>query len=122
VREPLLDVFVPGKPIARPSARMWKRRKGLFEWSRTVAWTVKACRVGMPLVDEPVGLQLTFYTVHAADLSNLVKCVEDAMTKVLYTDDKHVRELRARIVPPIRSLQREGVSIVAYAPPEGDLW
>lgn len=105
----LLEVFVPGKPIARPSARMWKRRKDLYEWSRTVAWTVRACMVGKPLVDEPVALWLTFYTQHAADLSNLVKTVEDAMTKVFYTDDRHVKEIHAWI----ENGAREGVAIVA---------
>jgi len=110
---PLLDVFVPGKPIARPSSRMWKRRKDLFEWSRTVAWTVRACMVGKPLVDEPVELWLEFWTQHQGDISNFQKLIEDALTKVFYTDDRLVREVHAAIFsePGVP----EGVRIVAHA-------
>jgi Holliday junction resolvase RusA-like endonuclease len=110
-RAPLLDVFVPGKPIARPSARMWKRRKDLFEWSRTVAWTVRACMVGRPLVDEPVELRLLIRTDGAGDASNFAKLIEDSLTKVFYTDDKLVRELRVRIEGANGT---EGVRIEAY--------
>lgn len=121
---PLLEVFVPGEPVARPSSRQWTRRKRLAAWYEAIAWTVKAQRVGLPLVDEPIELWLTFRTNKRADGSNLHKAVEDAMNRVFYTDDRAVAEGHFRILRcgDTRQGWQPGVEILAYRLGEGPGW
>jgi len=107
----LLDVFVMGHPRPRSSAKTWRRVKGIKEWMRTVAWTAKSHLVGVKPTDSPISLYLTFYSVAQGDATNYAKAVEDALTKILYTDDRQVLEIHAKLV---RSFATPGVQITAY--------
>lgn len=112
-------VFGDIQPAHRPRASVGKRKGKLGEDQyypkmhndeRHTSWmeTVKLQALGYrprTLLDGPLALKVTFYLLRPMsakkrrfphtkpDLSNLVKAVEDALNKVIWTDDSRIVSL-----------------------------
>ena len=71
--------------------------------------------------DDRFDLELTFHRVPAAgkrkggDASNLAKPIEDALSTVLYSDDRQVRRLVVEVVDAAAGRERVEVSLVRRA-------
>jgi Holliday junction resolvase RusA-like endonuclease len=99
----LLDMTVPGDPMQKQRPRFGNGR------TYTPAETVNAelvigtlarnARRGQPPTKAAVGIALEFYCATRAgrDADNLAKLVMDALSKVVYVDDRQIEELFVRV-------------------------
>lgn len=94
--------WVPGDPVPWPRTRV--SRNGRFylaqrikTWKATIAAYALPERVKHGMLTGPVTLSLWFQLRHnRGDIDNYAKAVMDALTGVLYRDDRQVHELKAR--------------------------
>jgi len=96
-----LKLWIPGHPVPQP--RMTQKNKWKFAthpiwgWRNLVAWSVKAMRDdSWPLPKgHRVGMGLLFRAVpnhgQVGDLDNYIKGVKDALSKIVYHNDRQVR-------------------------------
>lgn len=113
-----IELFVPGRPIAKPQ-RYTKAAHPQWGWRDKVAYTVKSFREDNWPLDEPVALGMQFFVYSKGkrrppDFKNLWACVEDSLTRVLYTDDFWVNRV---LCPSGRTIiensgQQEGVALL----------
>jgi crossover junction endodeoxyribonuclease RusA len=114
--------YVPGRPVPLDRARsFWNDRArgvGVRNTPRVRAYKelVQLCclkdkaKPPAPL-QGPVKLTLRFYMKPPqADLSNLVKIVEDALNKMVYQDDRQVKKLDPELIE-VRAANAEGTSV-----------
>lgn len=121
----LLSVFVPGRPVPQGSmralgkGRMTHSQPQLVAWRTTIGW---ACRAALRL-QEPTAADVAV-TVDfglrprrqgdSPDLDKLVRAVLDALTGIVWVDDKQVIELDA--VKHVNPTVPEGVLITVETP------
>ena len=79
----------------------------LDQWRRDIGWTCKEAMKGTPMWGEPLELSLYFtyrprkkvdseaWKVTGPDLDKLTRAVLDALTGVLYNDDRQVVKIEA---------------------------
>ena len=104
-----LRFIVPMRPVAKERPRVGKQGqvytpRKTREFEAAVGWYALQARrkAGWEMLTGPVQLDVTFVGPPArADLSNLVKSLEDAMNGVLWSDDSLI------IAESVR-LEREG--------------
>lgn len=74
-----------------------------------------AVRGDRPRYTEPVEVGLNFYPPNARrrDASNLLKCILDGMSKVVYADDSLVKSLSYLVHPPDGTEPRVEVTVQA---------
>jgi crossover junction endodeoxyribonuclease RusA len=100
-----------------PSAnRMWRsfnghvvKAPGAQQYQRTVQ--ILAAQAGVIPTDDPVWLDITLHPkkpkkdtgvqVRSIDLSNCIKCAEDALNGIAWVDDRQVEKLTARRGEPV---------------------
>jgi Holliday junction resolvase RusA-like endonuclease len=115
-----ISFIVAGRPVPMPHGitykNKWKKEiinHPVWAWRDRVAWAAKLARVtGWPLTC-PVSLSLDFRTArNAGDLKNYTWACEDAMTGIVFLDDKQVWDY----VPPFRKRKASpvGVTISVY--------
>ena len=96
-----IEFFVPGRPVPKGRPRVTKSGfaytpKRTREWESVVAWHAKLARGFRPIIEGPVAVRLAFCGARVtADIDNLAKAVLDAMNRVVYLDDRQVRDVRA---------------------------
>jgi len=110
-----LDVFVPGRPAPQGSKRhvghgiLVESSKAVGPWRTMVAWTVSQVWRDAPLAG-PVSIELEFVmprpvgtpkrrtppAIKKPDSDKLIRAVFDALTKVVWTDDSVITDIRAR--------------------------
>lgn len=110
-----LDVFVPGRPAPQGSKRhvgngvLVESSKAVAPWRTTVAWQVSQVWRSAPLAG-PVAVELEFVmprptstskrrtppAIKKPDADKLIRAVLDALTKVVWSDDSVITEIRAR--------------------------
>ena len=96
--ESIVVFTVPGRPRGKERPRMG--RNGKFytpkttrEYEESVAWFAKAAYKGEPTKD-PVRLDMTIRSSKSrADMSNILKSIEDGMNGIIYVDDKQIKEI-----------------------------
>jgi len=121
----MIEFFVPGIPVAKGSAKAFfnKKTKRAFvtqdNLARQKPWvsliSLKAEQAGVPLCDGPVELEMIFrmprpkahfnkkglkdnapnWHVSTPDIDKLQRAVLDALTAILYHDDRQVCNVRA---------------------------
>jgi crossover junction endodeoxyribonuclease RusA len=110
-----LDVFVPGRPAPQGSKRhvgngiMVESSKAVAPWRTTVAWSVSQVWRDAPLAG-PVQVELSFVmprptstpkrratpaAVKKPDLDKLQRAVFDALSRIVWSDDSVITEVRA---------------------------
>ena len=100
-----IEFVVPGKPQPKQRARrgrggVWYTPKRTKDFERLVAeMFVLRCHRHPPWTGD-VGLGVTAYGAHhAADASNILKAVEDALNGIAYKDDVQVQRTHAEKHP-----------------------
>ena len=89
---------VPGRPRGKERPRMG--RNGRFytpkttkEYEGSVAWYARMAYKDEP-IKQPVRLDLTIRSSKSkADISNILKSIEDGMNGIIYIDDKQIEEI-----------------------------
>ena len=93
---------------------------------KLIAWTARAQKC--PLFKGPLCLQIKFGFgtaiwdrwgkphTNTPDLSNLVKCVEDALNGIAYTDDRQIVDLHAEKLWVYEADEGTHITLVAYDP------
>lgn len=111
-----LYIHVSGRPVPKARPRFGGQKRRVFTNKRTrwfeerVAWEASLAmhEQGWETTRAPVALRCTFSGAHrSADLTNLIKSVEDAMNSVVWIDDKQVVELQAQF-----GAEEAGVDII----------
>ncbi len=113
--ESIVVFTVPGRPRGKERPRMG--RNGKFytpkttrEYEETVAWFAKAAYKGEPTKD-PVRLDLTIRSSKSrADISNILKSIEDGMNGIIYVDDKQIEEIHISRIKE----GNEGVDVAVF--------
>ena len=96
--EHIATFTVPGRPRGKERPRVG--RNGKFytpkttrEYEESVAWFAKTAYKEEPTKD-PVRLDLTIRSSKSrADISNILKSIEDGMNGIIYVDDKQIEEI-----------------------------
>jgi Holliday junction resolvase RusA-like endonuclease len=127
------ECFVDGRPVQLERARsFWndaakvagidfRNTPRVKEYKRKVQICALAAGRPTPLFSGPVHLSLQFYLCggRQADLTNYVKCVEDALNRIVYVDDRQVKCLAAALIE-VGSASEQGVRVfvseIAAAP------
>ena len=112
-----VSIWVPGHPVPQPrmtQATKWKLRDHpVWAWRDRVAWAVKAHRTADWPVLWPVKMGFDFKVLpnrgQIGDLDNYIKACKDALTGVLYKNDRQVRGY----------LEPTGIEKVDKGDPEG---
>lgn len=98
----VLDLPINPVPLGRPrvtNGRTYTPPRSA-EFQEAFRWRLLEAGVRRPIT-EPLVLTLTFWRHHTGnnrgDLSNLIKAVEDAGNGFLWTDDRLIVELHARL-------------------------
>jgi len=113
--ERIVAFTVPGRPRGKERPRMG--RNGKFytprttrEYEETVAWFAKTAYKEEPTKD-PVRLDLTIRSSKSrADISNILKSIEDGMNGIIYVDDKQIEEIHISRIKE----GNEGVDVAVF--------
>jgi len=117
----VLRTFVAGHPLGQGSmrslgkGRMTHNNPQLRAWRSSVAWEARLAHGCRQLEAGPVSVSANFSLRprrkgDSPDLDKLVRAVLDALTGVVYVDDRQVAHLEAdRLVDPALDLALEGV-------------
>ena len=113
--ERIATFTVPGRPRGKERPRMG--RNGKFytprttrEYEETVAWFAKTAYKEEPTKD-PVRLDLTIRSSKSrADISNILKSIEDGMNGIIYVDDKQIEEIHISRIKE----GNEGVDVAVF--------
>ena len=92
---------VPGRAV--PAVRMTQRSKysrpakRYLRYKKQVAWTARSAYKGNPTAGN-VGVNLNIYLKggNQGDIDNYFKSVTDSLNKIVYLDDRQVKEMNAR--------------------------
>lgn len=73
----------------------WRlRQHPVWAWRHRIAYRALEQRIGLPLAEGPVRLGAMFYVKPkrgpVGDLDNYLKAVKDALTKIIYVNDRQV--------------------------------
>ena len=80
------------------------------EYEETVAWFAKTAYKEEPTKD-PVRLDLTIRSSKSrADISNILKSIEDGMNGIIYVDDKQIEEIHISRIKE----GNEGVDVAVF--------
>lgn len=113
-----IEFFAFGTPVPKGSAKAFynpKARKVVVmqtnadkqkPWASNVGYAASQCMIGKPLMSGAVALTLRFYMqapkknkrlfpTCRPDLDKLIRCVKDALTKVVWVDDCQVQRVHA---------------------------
>ncbi len=92
-RQVLLEFLVPGVPVSAQS----RNRANLQQWVSQVAAAATSAWGVVPPVGGPVAVALTLYALGGwkLDLDNMSKPILDAMTGVVWLDDRQIVSLAA---------------------------
>jgi len=113
----VVEFTIPGKPV--PAVRMTQKSmhvnklaKRYLAYKRQVGWIARSHMQGEP-TDKPVLVNITFY-IHGnrrGDLDNLFKGATDSLNKIVYKDDKQIRQMKSRIVICEKGEERTEIQI-----------
>src|SRR5690625_4185186 len=109
---------VPGRAI--PAVRMTQRSKysrqarRYLAYKNQVAWTARSVHKGKP-IEEDIGINLNIYLNggNQDDIDNYFKSISDSLNKIIYVDDRQVKEMNARKIDCDDELD-ERVEVVVY--------
>lgn len=89
-----------GEPVPKGRPRVVGRRTytplATVQAETVLGWAARKAMGGQPPLTGPLAVDLAFSTTRAAlrgDLDNLAKLVLDAMNKIVYVDDRQVKQL-----------------------------
>jgi|SRR5690625_510177 len=111
----LCSFTVPGRAI--PAVRMTQRSKytrqakRYLAYKNQVAWTARSIHKNKPTTSD-VGINLNIYLNGGiqGDIDNYFKSISDSLNKIIYVDDKQVKEMNARKIES----EDEKVEVVVY--------
>lgn len=110
---------VPGRAV--PAVRMTQKSmyvnkyaKRYLQYKKLVAWAARASYKKQP-VKSNVGITLNVYLKggRQGDIDNYFKSVTDSLNKIIYEDDRQVREINARKIE-CESKEEERAEVVVY--------
>lgn len=111
----ICNFSVPGRAI--PAVRMTQRSKGTpqarryLSYKKLVAWTAKSQYKDLP-VSKDIGVNINVYLNggNQGDIDNYFKSITDSMNKIVYMDDRQVKEMSARKLQS----ENERVEVIVY--------
>ncbi len=114
----ICNFSVPGRAV--PAVRMTQRSKytkqakRYLAYKNQVAWTAKSLYRGKP-VTENVGVNLNVYLKggQQGDIDNYFKSVTDSLNKIIYFDDRQIKEMNARKLD-CETAAEERIEVVVY--------
>lgn len=111
-------LVVPGKPIPKARHQVRLYQGGIVSYTpvktREFEKAVRAyaSHAGVRLQQGDLAAVMLFHTSHVADLSNLVKSLEDGLNKIAWDDDRQVKALLAWKVPCEKGQEKTEVVIL----------
>ncbi|MEL7503185.1 MAG: RusA family crossover junction endodeoxyribonuclease [Cyanobacteria bacterium J06554_6] len=115
----------PNKPLlpfdfvidcSRITPCSYNNKKAKGRWKQHVASTAREAWAGRSLLLMPVDATYTyFFRGHELDADNFVKHTQDAMTRVIWDDDRQVRSAAPRIRPLDGTFRLAGLTPVLAA-------
>lgn len=112
----MISFTVPGRAV--PAVRMTQKSmyvnkyaKRYLTYKKQVGWVAKQHMKGEP-IEGNVGVNLSLY-IHGnrADIDNLFKGVTDSLNKIVYKDDKQIKEMKSRIFPCEKDMERAEIEV-----------
>lgn len=112
-----ISFTIPGKPV--PAVRMTQKSmhvnklaKRYLAYKRQVGWIARS-HVQEGPTDKPVLVNIAFF-IHGnrrGDIDNLFKGATDSLNKIVYKDDKQIRQMKSRIVTCEKDEERTEIQI-----------
>lgn len=114
----IYNFVVPGRAI--PAVRMTQRSKytprarRYLAYKNQIAWVARSEYKGDP-TNKPVGIVLNVYLNGGVqgDIDNYFKSIADALNKIVYQDDRQIKEMSARKIE-CESTKDERVEVTVY--------
>ncbi len=114
----ICNFSVPGRAI--PAVRMTQRSKytrqakRYLAYKNQIAWTARSNYSNKP-VSSDIGINLNIYLKggNQGDIDNYFKSVSDSLNKIVYIDDRQVKEMSARKLD-CECETEERVEVVVY--------
>ena len=114
----ICNFSVPGRAI--PAVRMTQRSKytrqakRYLAYKKQVAWIARSNYKKKP-VSSDVGVNVNIYLKggNQGDIDNYFKSITDSLNKIIYIDDRQVKEMHARKLD-CESEKDERVEVVVY--------
>lgn len=115
IKTEICNFVVPGRAI--PAVRMTQRSKftprarRYLQYKNQVAWTAKAGFKGK-VTKRDVGIKMDVYLNGGVqgDLDNYLKSIADSLNKIVYVDDRQIKEMFARKIED----ENERVEVTVY--------
>lgn len=114
----ICNFSVPGRAV--PAVRMTQRSKyskpakRYLKYKNQVAWTARSLYKGTP-TESDVGVNLNIYLKggNQGDIDNYFKSITDSLNKIIYLDDRQVKEMSARKLA-CEDAAEERVEVIVY--------
>lgn len=97
----MIDFTVMGRaiPAIRMNRRMKRTKRNLryMQYRNQIGWTARQHMKGKP-TDEPVSVEVKIY-LHKGrqgDVDNYFKTITDSLNKIVYEDDRQIKEMIAK--------------------------
>lgn len=112
----VIEFTVPGRAV--PAVRMTQRSKftsraqRYLAYKQQVGWIAKQNYKGKP-TDKPVFVSVEVYLHRGVqgDIDNYFKSIADSLNKIVYEDDRQIKDIRARKIECAKDDERVKVKV-----------
>lgn len=113
----ICNFSVPGRaiPAIRMNHRMKRTKRNMLymRYRNQIGWIAKSSHKGKPVTCD-VGVNLNVYLSggNQGDIDNYYKTITDSLNKIVYEDDRQVKEMSARKIECEKNEER--VEVIVY--------